>query len=196
MLFRFIIVLGCIVLFINGCNSLISQNFGTHKLRTYTMEQVVRENIGDSDFIEVTGAWQSGDYLHAPGKRFSDKPILMYPLLDRAQLAALDSNEVVQPAIVVWTEEFSPDCLQQNNCIERKEFTLKGIVREIPNEKDRSDQLPATRYKLPENVIFVEINKAPIEWYWNLAMMVGAVVLAFVLERASFKKSKPINNNS
>lgn len=196
MLFRFIVVLGCIVLFINGCNSLISQNFGTHKLRTYTMEQVVRENIGDSDFIEVTGAWQSGDFLHAPGRRFPDKPIILYPLLDRAQLAALDSNEVVQPAIVVWTEDFSPDCLSQNNCIERKEFTLKGIVRNIPSEKDRSDQFSAAKYKLPENVIFVEVNKAPIEWYWNVAMMVGAVLLAFILERASFKKTQSLNNNS
>lgn len=196
MLFRFIVVLGCIVLFINGCNSLISQNFGTHKLRTYTMEQVVRENIGDSDFIEVTGAWQSGDYIHAPGGRTSKKPILLYPLLDRTQLTALDSNRVVQPAIIAWTEEFSPDCLQKNNCIERKEFTLKGIVREIPDEKDRSDQFSAAKYKLPENVIFVEVNKAPIEWYWNVAMMVGAVLLAFTLERASFKKTQSLNNNS
>ncbi|NUO03772.1 MAG: hypothetical protein HUU01_24425 [Saprospiraceae bacterium] len=196
MLFRFIVVLGCIVLFINGCNSLISQNFGTHKLRTYTMEQVVRDNIGDSDFIEVTGVWQSGDYIHAPGGRTSKKPIVLYPLLDRAQLTALDSNQVVQPAIIAWTEDFSPDCVQQNNCIERKEITLKGIVREIPNEKDRSDQFSAARYKLPENVIFVEVDKAPIEWYWNLAMMVGAVVLAFLLERSSFRKTKSLNNNS
>jgi len=195
MLFRFIIVLGCIVLFINGCNSLISQNFGTHKLRAYTMEQVVRENIGDSDFIEVTGAWQSGDYLHAQGKLARDKPILLYPLLDRSQLNALDSNQVVQPAIIVWTEEFSPDCLSKNNCIERGEITLKGIVRNIPNEKDRSDQFDAARYKLPENVIFVEVNKAPIEWYWNLAMMVGAVVIAFLLESSAFRKTKSLNNN-
>ncbi len=195
MLFRFIVVLGCIVMFINGCNSLISQNFGTHKLRTLSMEQVVRENIGDADYIEVSGAWQSGDYIHAPGGRTSKKPILIYPLLDRAQLTALDSNQVVQPAIVAWTEEFAPDCVEKKNCIERREFTLKGIVRNIPKEKNRSGELPASRYQLPENVIFVEVNKAPIAWYWNLAMMVGAVALAFALELRSFKRTKPVNNN-
>lgn len=195
MLFRFIIVLGCIVLFINGCNSLISQNFGTHKLRSFTMEQVVSDNIGDADFIEVTNAWQSGDYLHAPGTRKYDKDIVLYPLLDRAQLTALDSGQIVQPAIVVWTQEFQWDCPQKNNCIDRKEVTMKGVVREIPNEAYRSTALPASKFQLPDDVVFVEVGKAPIEWYWNLSMMLGAVLIAFLLERASFKRTKKLKSN-
>ena len=56
MLLRYLILFGGIVMMITGCNSLISQQFGTHQLRTVNMQDAVANGLGDADFIELDGA--------------------------------------------------------------------------------------------------------------------------------------------
>lgn len=186
MLFRIIAVLACIVLFINGCNSLISLQFGTHKLRTYTIEEAMTNGIGDADFIELTNAWTTGDYVFVQGKRKTDKPIIIFPLVSEAQLAQIDQGIAVKPRYIGWTEKFPPDCVEQANCAPRLKGRFKGIIRDLSKEKDRTIQLSAQKFTIPADPVFLETGRAPLAWYWNLAMMLVASLVAFIIERKQF----------
>jgi len=188
MLFRIITVLVCIVVFINGCNSLISLQFGTHKLRAYTMEEALTKGIGDADYIELRDAWTTGDYVYVSGKRKTDKPIIIFPLVSSAQLAQIDQGQTVQPRFIGWTEKFPAICVDNANCAPRLQGSFKGIIRDLSKEKDRTVQLSAQKFTLPADPIFVETGREPLAWYWNLAMMVAAFLIAFALERKQFLK--------
>lgn len=190
MLFRFIIVLACIVVFINGCNSLVSQYFGTHKLRTFTMEDAVKKGVGDSDYLELQKAWASGDYVFVPGKRKTDPSTLLYPLLTQAQLEQVEQGQQVQPHFIAWTQNFPTDCPSRDDCSPRRVADFKGVVRKPGKEFNGAKNLAANKYQLPSQVVYLEVNRAPIAWYWNLSMMVGAVLVAFLLEMRNFRKNK------
>jgi hypothetical protein len=182
MLFRVIVLLGCIIVFINGCNSLISQHFGTHKLRTFSMDEVIGNGIGDADFVEIHGAWQTGDFVYVPPRRGEKKGIILYPLLADRELTEADAGRKVAPRLIVWTEDFDPACVEQKNCIERKEVTLKGIIRELSREKNLSSELPKQKYDLSARIVYIEAGRAPLPWHWNLGMMAGAFLIAFYME--------------
>lgn len=190
MLFRVLTVLICLVVFINGCNSVVSQHFGTHKLRHFTIDQALTKGIGDSDFIELSGATPSGDFVYVPGKRANNPGIIIFPLLSETQLTQLDQGQQVRPRVIAWTEDFNADCVKQGNCVPRGVQTYKGVIRSLSKEKNKTGQLPAGKYALPEYVIYMEVNREPIAWYWNVAMMAGSVLLAFIVERRNFFKPR------
>ncbi|MEM1216539.1 MAG: hypothetical protein AAGJ82_12680 [Bacteroidota bacterium] len=185
---RLTAILLCVVFFITGCNSLISQFFGTHKLRTFPMFEVVQTGIGDADFVSLEGAWQTGDYLVVPPRNKADKAVLIYPLLTEIQLAAVEKGELVEPRIIAWTKNFSLDCDEENNCAPRQRVDALGIVREMRREKKKAHMLPSNKYRLPENVDYVEVGRSPLAWYWNLLMLVGGLGLAFFIESRAAKK--------
>lgn len=190
---RLTAILLCVVFFITGCNSLISQFFGTHKLRSFTMDSVLTEGIGDADFVKLTGAWQTGDYLVIPPKNRADKAILIYPLLTEAQITAVESGEIVAPRIIAWTKNFSLDCDDENTCAPRQVIDAQGIVREMRREKKKAHMLPSNKYRLPDNVDYIEVGRSPLAWYWNLLMLVGGVGLAFYIESRAAKQRQASN---
>ncbi len=177
MLFRIVIVLFSVVAFINGCSSLISRVAGTHKLRTYSMDQVLAQGIGDADYIEAGPAWRSGDFVHTPPLKRGYKPVLAYPVLTRSQLDSLDKGMAVHPAVIAWSQKFDPGCINAGNCAPKGEFTLGGITRKIDKERNRTAELPASRYILPANPVYIETGRKPLDWYWNLAIMLFALAL-------------------
>lgn len=185
MLFRLLIVFGCVVVFINGCNSLVSQFYGTHKLRTYTIQEVQQQGIGDADYVEITDAWRSGDYVHVPPVRRFDDPILIYPIGDAPEKSALK-----KVPIVAWEELFDPRCLEISSCVPQEKLTIRGIVRDIPKEKDQSAKLTEMGYPVSERPIYIEVGKAPLDWYWNLAMLLGALLLGAGIEVYHLRKTR------
>lgn len=181
MLYRLIIVLGCIVLFINSCNSLISGVTGTHKLRTFSVEQAEREGLGDSDFVEITGAWRTGDFLYAPPLKGEKAGAVQYPVLSAERLAQLDANQKPRTAIIAWTQAYDPACVERGDCAPKGAITIKGVVRKIPKPKNKVSEF-ATRYDVAENAIYIETDRAPLAWYWHLGFMVGAVAVGVITE--------------
>lgn len=176
-----------VVFLITGCNSLISQFFGTHKLRTYSIEESIASGIGDSDFIEVSGVWQTGDYIVVPPRNESDKPILIYPLLSKEQLNAMEAGEQVEPRFIAWTKDFSMACDEEKVCAPKIGTTAMGVVREMRKQKNKAHMLAENKYRLPSNVDYIEVGREPIAWYWNLLMVVGGLGLAFYIEARANK---------
>jgi hypothetical protein len=195
MLFRVVIVLLCVVAFINGCNSLISRVAGTHKLRTYTMNQVLKSGVGDADYIKVDESWRVGDFVHTPPLKRGYKPVVAYPVLSKAQIDSLGEGLVVHPAIIAWAQKFDAACVNAGNCAPAGSFTLEGITRPIDKERNRSNTLSTRRFSIPENVIYIETGRKPLDWYWNLLIMVLALGVGGGMELYhSYKAKKQVNN--
>ena len=190
---RLIAILFCVVFFITGCNSLISQFFGTHKLRSFEMEDVIKTGIEDSDYININGAWQTGDYIIVPPKNESDKFTLIYPLLSEAQLKALEQGEQVQPRIIGWKKVTSIECDEDHSCAPKMAVKAEGIIRQMRKQKNKAHMLAADRYQLPDNVDYMEMDREPLAWYWNMLMLIGGLGFTFFIEvRANKKRSNKL----
>jgi hypothetical protein len=177
MLFRYAIVLISVIAFINGCSSLISRVGGTHKLRTYTMEEVIDTGIGDADYIQVSQANRLGQYSYTPVLKRGYKPVLAYPVLSEQQADSVAKGLRVHPAIIAWTQRFDTTCVAAGNCLTPGKFTLEGITSKIDRERNRVADLAQWGYQLPETPIYIEIDRKPLDWYWNLAIMLVALLL-------------------
>lgn len=181
MVYRLLIVLGCVVLFVNSCNSVISAFAGTHKLRTFTMEQVEKSGVGDSDYLEITGVWVPGDFKHVPPRKGERKGAVEYPAMSRERYEQLQRGDSVRTSVIVWTQGFDPNCVQRGDCVTAGEKTIRGIVNRIPKAKNKVKELPA-KYQIPQHVIYIETERAPLAWYWHLALMGVAVLLGLGTE--------------
>ena len=190
MLFRIVIVLACVVAFINGCSSLISRVAGTHKLRVYTMEQVLEKGIGDADYIQLNDAWLSGDFVHTPPLKRGYKPVIAYPVLSKAQVDSIDAGMAVRPAIIAWSQKFDAECVNAGSCAPKGELVFSGITRKIDKERNRAAELKASAYLLPENVVYIETGRNPLDWYWNLAIMLIAVAIGGGMEFYHSRKAQ------
>ena len=137
MLFRLIAVFACVVIFINGCNSLISQFVGTHKLRFYEMGEVVQNGLGDADYVEINNAWTTGDFIYAPPVRTQKKGLIIFPVLSEQQMKAFEKGEIVEVQLMGWSEDYSKECLEAQNCMPKQKMKLIGIMRDIPKEKNK-----------------------------------------------------------
>ncbi|GJM35311.1 MAG: hypothetical protein DHS20C18_43120 [Saprospiraceae bacterium] len=188
MIYRLVILLTCVVVFINSCNSLISLQFGTHKLRTFSMETALSEGIGDSDYLELSDAWTNGEFYHVPGKHAKDGGLILYPILSESQVEAVDSGQKVMPYFVAWTQTFPWECLEQNNCVKKEKLVITGVIRELKEEDQQLDQLP-DHYNFDQNkVVYLEVGRAPTAWYWHLLFLGAAAGIAFAIELVKNKK--------
>lgn len=176
MLYRLIIVTVCVVLFINSCNSLISGVTGTHKLRTFTMDYVEQNGIGDSDYVKITDAWTTGEYRYAPPRRGESAGALQYPVVSQERFERLDSNLETRIALIAWTQAYDPNCLEHGDCVQEGETTIKGVVRKMARSKNKTEELPAI-YEVAPRAIYLETDRAPLAWFWHLAFMAGAILV-------------------
>ncbi len=190
MVYRLIILLACLVFFINSCNSLISLQFGTHKLRTFTMEEVLTKGVGDTDYIKITDAWTSGDYYHVPGKHEKDGGLILYPILSKEQVTQLEQGQKVNPYFVGWTQTFPWECLEQENCVKKESLTISGVVRELKEEDQQLHQLPQGFDFASKAPVYLEVGRQPTAWYWHLLLLLGSALMAFSLEYFRNRKEK------
>ena len=194
MVFRYILLLTCIALFINGCNSLISNVAGTHKLRDYSYGQIVQDGIGDADHISISDGWTlSNEFLVIlPEGRFK-RSILVYPILSELQKERLENGQKITPEVLAWTHKFDPNCASDNSCLTSGSKERKGLVANYNRVKNNLPNYKNKNIIFEEDIIFLEDGRRPIAWYWHLVTMIGVVLIALFVERRNFNKQK---NNS
>lgn len=179
---RLLIVLSGIVLMINGCNSLLSQFFGTHKLQTYRAETALREGVGDADFVSLTGGYTTGRFVVGPALHETDKDILLYPIFSAAQADSLDRGLNVTAGIIGWEANYDPPCIERADCVAAGSRPLTGLIREPNPRKNRAAELRRSQVRIAERPLFMEIDREPLAWYWNLLMFAGGIGMAFGVE--------------
>lgn len=183
MIVRIVIVLVCVVFFINGCNSLISQFFGTHKLRAYTMQEVAGPGIGDADYIRLEDARQNGTFVYQEAEEKGAPPVILYPVF------APDTAKK-EPLLLAWTADFHRPCVEAGDCITAQVGPLSGVIRPIPDQNLKAvDLLKAKGYDIPSHLPVINTGEAPVAWYWNALMMLGAALIAFAIEAAYHRRA-------
>jgi hypothetical protein len=176
MIVRIIIILLCLVFFINGCNSLVSQFFGTHKLRSFEVSDVAEKGIGDADYVEISGARFEPVFVHQEASEPGSPPIIVYPVF-------AEGEGKKQAVLLAWTADFFDPCVAADSCISAGVRTLKGVVRPIPDDNLAAlDSLREKGYSWVENPIVINQDEDPIDWYWNALMMLGAALVAIGME--------------
>lgn len=177
MLIRVIFLLLCAAGFINSCNSLISLQIGTHKLRSFTMDEIAKEGIKDADFIEIRDASIPATYVHVPIERKGDKDLIIFAV----ESPTPQTTGKAPIKVIGWQQKKDATCIQTKNCLDPGVRTIRGVVRPIKKRRDLSGQLTdKLHYQLSEIPIFIEVGQAPVAWYWHLlvlALTAGGVLL-------------------
>jgi len=189
MIIRYLVLFGGIVLMITGCNGLISQQFGTHHLRTLPVAEAISSGPGDADFVELTGAIVGEPTIIGPALRSNDKDYVLRPVFTPAQQTAWSSGRSVTVSIVGWTESDAPAGAAVPNCSAPDYCSLRGLLSEPSDRKNPVDQWTSQRISLAPDVFYLQLNEAPMAWYWNLALLLGGLALALVPEALRFKKN-------
>jgi hypothetical protein len=146
------------------------------------MEEVETEGLGDADFVEITDVHLSGDFIHVPGTKKNDGGLILYPVLSKQALKAYEKGEKPKANIIAWTDIFEWDCLEAKNCAPKGETTIKGVIRKMVPEKDKSQSLEV---HLPELPVYLEVGRIPTPWYWHALLMLitGGGVLFLEIRR-------------
>ena len=182
-------MLGCIVVFINSCNSLISVKFGTHKLRSTTMAEIEQNGLGDADFVEITDAHLPGKFIHAPGTKKEDGGLIIYPILSESQFQEFEAGKKAKTPVMAWTDTFEWDCLKEKNCAPKGKTNLKGVIRAIFPEKDKSSEF-SNEFQLASPPVFMEVGRAPTAWYIHLLFMLLTAGSVLAIEVWRLKRGK------
>ncbi len=190
MLLRYLVLFGGIVMMITGCNSLISQQFGTHQLRTVKMEEAVANGLGDADFVELDGAVLGEALIVGPALRSTDEDYVLRPILSPKQATAWSAGEKVSVKLIGWTETTDPACVQAPGCLPAAGTPIRGLLSEPTWRKNPVEDWPGQRVELSPDPLYIQLNKKPMAWYWNLALLLGGLLLAIVPE--SFRHRRKI----
>jgi hypothetical protein len=190
MILRIIIILICVFFFINGCSSLISGVTGTHRLRTLSMQDIQQSGVGDADYVEIAGAWSTGDYFFEPHRRASWPGFVQWPVLSAAQIDSLEQGRQVTVEVYAWTKQYEGACVEAGNCVERGAVPVKGLIRPLNKKYNKMASFSDTQYEMADHPVFIEYNRQPLAWYWNLGIMLLASLLIILVEQQRLKKER------
>lgn len=182
MAFRIIFMLVCLVAFINGCSSLVSQRFGSHKLQVVDMAAVRTDGLGATDFIQLSDAQITGDFIFAPGKTENDRTVVLYPLVDAAQMDSLRQGQKVFVNLIGW-ENRRPGSEADTVSIATVPELYRGLIRKPGKRFEKVTALDSTRYGIANEVTYLAIGKQPLEWQWNVLIMGIAFAIFLLLGR-------------
>ena len=187
-----LLVLGAgMVMMITGCNSLISQFFGTHRLRAMPIEAAQTEGLGDADFVRLEAAVLHEEYLRGAPLHSTDKPIVIYPLLSEEQLAAHQAGEQVELRYLGWSTVFDLNCYDRGDCYSVGPGVAQGLVRPPnPRKTPTADDWSAYNFQLSPEANYLQIGREPMAWYWNLLLFLLGIGIPVLLEARAFRQQR------
>lgn len=196
MILRYIVLFGGFVLMITGCNGLVSQNFGTHRLRTVPAATAIADGLGDADFVELTEAIVGEPEIIGPALRSSDKDYVLRPVFTPAQQQAWASGQTVTASIIAWTESTGSNGKDYPYCTAPDYCGMRGLLSVPTDQKNPVEQWTGQRITLSPDVIYFQLGEQPMAWYWNLLLFVGGGLLAMIPEARRFSKNRKPDTSS
>lgn len=196
MILRYLVLFGGIVLMITGCNSLISQNFGTHRLRTLDVSTATAGGLGDADYVQLTNAIIGEAFIVGPALRSSDKDYVLRPILNSEQATAWKNGATVTTDLIAWTETTDPACIVSPGCLPATTDPVIGLLSEPTSRKNPVTLWSAQRIELASSTSYLQLNEKPMAWYWNLLLLLAGLGLAIVPEARRFAKGKLKNGRT
>lgn len=191
MILRYLVLFGGIVLMITGCNSLISQQFGTHRLRTIPLDDALDTGIGDADFVEFTSAQLGAAMIVGKALRTTDKDYVLRPILTEETFADWAKGNTVTARVIGWSETTDPSCIAYPGCPPGAETPIRGLISEPTARKNPLDQWQEQRINLDPNPIYLQLYEKPMAWYRNLVLLLVGLALAIIPEARRHAKRQP-----
>lgn len=182
MILRYLVLFGGIVMMINGCNSLISQQFGTHSLHVTSLEEVITSGVGDADFVEISGVTVGDALVNSSREGWLDANYVYRPLLSPEQDKAWQAGEMVTAELIGWYNVDTTSCVNRAWCQPPPSAAVSGLVSLPPANKHPKGDWAAERITLSPEVVYLKLGDEPLPWYWNLVMLLGGLGLAVIPE--------------
>lgn len=182
MILRYFVLFGGIVLMITGCNNLVSQNFGTHRLRTIEVSAANAQSIGEADFVEVAGA-VIGKVAVGDGKADAwEKWAVSRPILSPEQEKAWEGGATVTTSLIGWFKSDDSQCSSKLDCLPHTGQRAIGLVGPPDNPVTLTGQYIDHRIQLKEPLVYLQLGEEPMGWHWNLLIFAGGICLTFIPE--------------
>ncbi len=175
---------------ITGCNSLISQNFGTHRLRTVDIAVAAAGGLGDADYVELNNAVLGTAMIVGPALRATDKDYVLRPILTEEQAASWEGGQTITTNLVAWTETEVPACTTPPGCPPPAAAPVRGLLSEPTWRKNPTEAWAGQRIALADETSYLQLGEKPMAWYWNLLLFFGGIGLAIVPEARRFKQQR------
>lgn len=185
-----------LIVMINGCNSLISQHFGTHKLRVIDAATLEVNGLGDADFIRLEGAELGTNYIVGPKLNERGKDYHLHPVFTPAMAAAYAAGETVEPLAIAWFKIPYPDCVKNGDCIPEMDAGLQGLVANPGKKQHPMEAWAAQRIRLAPKVVYIQLGERPLAWYWNLLLFLGGISLALGTESFWQKRKRRLQQKA
>lgn len=187
MILRYLVLFGGIVMMITGCNSLVSQTFGTHSLHELSAAEATAEGVGDADYVSVKGLVPAEYAICLPVSGWlGNYYAISRPLLTPAQAKASSEGKTVEVSIIGWfkSEHESCDLILEDPTAEVEHI---GLVNPPNVAADVLKKLSSKNFKLRKPVVYLQLAEKPMAWYWNLILMISGILLAVLPEARRHK---------
>lgn len=177
---------------VNGCNSLISQQFGTHSQHEFSLAQLRKDGVGDADFVVLTDATIGAPILNSPRVGWLDANYVYRPLLSAEAMAAWEAGDTVTTYVVGWYNVDTTSCQDPAWCQPKVSEQVYGLVAEPPLHKYPLEEWGTQRIAPAPaaETVYVKLGDTPAPWYQNLAIFLGGLLIAIVPEARRFQRGK------
>jgi hypothetical protein len=161
--------------------------------KSFTMEEVERDGVGDARFITVQGAEATGDHVAVksytsiePQKKYTTGAFL--PLFSRERLAAAAGDKELPPTSMVYKlDGTTKGCLRDKSCEKGGPVFVRGIVQRRGLWGVTTDSTP--RFRQAANfILVVEDEPLPGPFYLLIAFGGGVLLLLGFLPKRHFGK--------
>ncbi|MCB0634128.1 MAG: hypothetical protein R2824_33475 [Saprospiraceae bacterium] len=184
MTFRIILTFVSIAALINGCSGLISQQFGTGKLQVFAMKDLSQTDLSKKDFIQLSDAQITGDFIFAPGKVDNNRAVVLYPLVDEAQLDSLREGRKIHINLMAW-ENRRPGSEADTVSLGMQPKEYLGLIRPPGKRFEQPEALDSNKYQMSENLAYLAIGRKPLSWEWNAVIMMASLLILLLMVRRS-----------
>ena len=191
-LFRYLTLFVGIVATINGCNGLISSQYGTHRLRTLTSTDLITNGLGDADFIELTDVVIGSVKVENEAGTFFAPATIQRPLFSPEQERQYRKGATVAPLAILWSKHTAPAASPFTNLETNTTASIRGLITEPPLTVFNISEWNDNRLTVTGATPYIAYNKAPMAWYWNLVIFLGGLVLAVLPEARRFNQNKAL----
>ena len=151
---------------ITGCNNLISQRFGTHRLRVLSATELAAGGVGDADFLEVTDAELGPGVVRRLLHEGRQDYAIERPLVRRSAPAPAPR------LLTAWWPCRGTHCAAAS-LPPGGATALRGMVT-------------APRGSRGGAATYLKLGDAPLAWYWNLLLLLGGLGIALLTEGRQF----------
>ncbi len=182
MILRYLVLFGGIVMMITGCNNLVSQNFGTHRLRTIDVEDADAQAIGEADYVEVAGAMIGSASVTTGKVDYWGKTTICRPILKPREQGGLVKGTSLKVALIGCFKTENPACFSDPACLPYTGQQVIGLVGAPGEVEILAPQWRKHSIEPTADVTYIQLGEKPMAWHWNLLFFVGGILLAFIPE--------------